>query len=941
MGGFDRFVARSFYGSRASRPVVTLCMMACLTVCLLVSLGVLEHRVKRQIDEYTSSTLRLTRLQQRIVHLDEVLTSSALMAAQTGDSSWEERYRLFEPQLGDAIDEAEMLTTEIVGDLDSGAMSRANEWLVGAEERAFDFVHQGRAAEAIALLGGEAYQSQKRIYPEGMDALGRTMTSEMRRSTERVARWTRGEMIATGGVLLLIVPSWIWVIAMVRRWNRRLIGINERLCEKEQSVRAAWDRTRVLEQRMSMGLAAASIGLWDWDMASNEFYFSDEYFRMLGYEPGEIEINHDSWGLICHPDDLEGEWSALQRHLDGESEVYINEHRVRCKDGTWHWIRDIGEVVERDKDGKATRMIGVHVDIDEVTRLGLALRSAVRLETGDSEGDTLTQLCSSLSVAFGVSYAGVARVFERDGEKWARMVAGWENGGPGELFEYRLHGTPCERVMGNSFCLTTQGVVEQYPDDELLVEFGAESYAGIKLSSSDGSDLGVVMLMHDEELQSSFDIESTMRVFGARAASELERFDHERELRGAMEEAEASSRVKSAFLANMSHEIRTPMTAIIGYAELLSSKVELDQERLDESVDAIGANARHLLTIINDILDMSKIEAGQMELERIATDPMKIVDEVVALIRPQGLVKGVDVSACGSASIPEQISTDPTRLRQILLNLAGNAVKFTEVGSVRIEMDCDREAGMMRFRVTDTGIGMTSEQRDEIAQFQAFCQADSSVSRRFGGTGLGLRISNELAAKLGGGIEVESAYGMGSVFTLCIPAVETSVDRVDGECEPEVEVEDVEPVMAAERVVDGSKRLEGVRILLAEDGVDNQRLISFHLERAGAEVLVYENGRLAVEAIEGCTAVDLPDLVLMDMQMPVLDGYRAAERLRSGGCTLPIIALTAHAMNGDRQRCVESGCDEFVSKPIDVDLLIQTCLRTTMGGRERGEDRAA
>ncbi len=408
-------------------------------------------------------------------------------------------------------------------------------------------------------------------------------------------------------------------------------------------------------------------------------------------------------------------------------------------------------------------------------------------------------------------------------------------------------------------------------------------------------------------------------------ACELEKIVAARtqELQEARLIAEQSNSSKSEFLANMSHEIRTPMTAILGFADLLESDFSKDASQTTHAIQTIRSNANHLLTVINDILDMSKIEAGKMTVEEIDLSPSQIVEEVVSLMRPRAIGKGVDIQLIYETAIPASIKSDPTRLRQILLNLIGNAIKFTEVGSIIVNTAFQEDSGLMRFRIVDTGIGMSPQQRDSIARFDAFTQADGSTARAFGGTGLGLRISNTLANMLSGRIHIESTLGKGSIFTLTVSAGDiVGVERIEIEKIPQqLKLQRGQAEFNSLDRLNETQRLSGLRVLLAEDGPDNQRLISFHLKKSGANVTIAENGRIAVEQIE--KSLTAFDVVFMDMQMPELDGYAATRHLRQSGCTLPIIALTAHAMESDRQKCISAGCDDYTTKPINRQSLLE------------------
>lgn len=395
------------------------------------------------------------------------------------------------------------------------------------------------------------------------------------------------------------------------------------------------------------------------------------------------------------------------------------------------------------------------------------------------------------------------------------------------------------------------------------------------------------------------------------------------QLEAARIKAEDASRSKSEFLANMSHEIRSPLNVILGFADVLRDRA---QRRSDgaQQIDAIATIRRaghHLAQVINDILDISKIEAGRMEVEWVATGMSALFRDIESLLRPHAAGKGIDLRFSLRSAVPERILTDPTRLRQILMNLVGNAIKFTEIGEVRVDVSVDRKGvePILVVVVEDTGIGMSPEQASVL--FQPFTQADTSVTRRFGGTGLGLTISRRLSLLLGGDVTLlHSVQGQGSGFEVRVP-----LRAIDDGAEI-VEFSSAISSARAESVAVDS--LAGCRILLAEDGPDNQVLIQLLLEEAGATVALAANGRIALEL---ATTTEPPasafDLVLTDMQMPEMDGYTLARQLRAHGSDVPIVALTANAMSEDRLRCLDAGCSDYATKPVERAHLIETCAK--------------
>ena len=350
------------------------------------------------------------------------------------------------------------------------------------------------------------------------------------------------------------------------------------------------------------------------------------------------------------------------------------------------------------------------------------------------------------------------------------------------------------------------------------------------------------------------------------------------ELQTAMQAAESATLAKSEFLANMSHELRSPLTAILGFAETLLTEGDIERappHRI-EAIRIVIRNGEHLLNLINGILDLSKIEAGKIELERLSCSPFEVIHDVIDLMKVRATAKNITLKPVFHEALPEQINTDPTRLRQILVNLVGNAIKFTETGGVTIEVaplidEYDQHNTILEIVVVDTGVGMSFQQTVKI--FAPFSQADNSTTRKFGGTGLGLSISKRLAEMLGGEIEVTSEPGTGSRFRLTtrIGSTENTKWQTHESYQALVREESV----AAEKAETKPCEL-ACRILLVEDGPDNQRLISFVLRKAGAEVEVAENGLIGYQMAMEARDSDSPfAVILMDMQMPVLDGYSA------------------------------------------------------------------
>ena len=392
------------------------------------------------------------------------------------------------------------------------------------------------------------------------------------------------------------------------------------------------------------------------------------------------------------------------------------------------------------------------------------------------------------------------------------------------------------------------------------------------------------------------------------------RIRYEQRLKEAQAQADSANRAKSEFLANMSHEIRTPLAAILGCADSLYRQVEEPDSK--DVVRMIRDQGRLLLGILNDVLDLSKIEAGKLEISVERCEAIKILNDVYSLMHPQAVEKGIDLKTTYSSKLPTEIETDPLRLRQILLNLVSNAIKFTDQGQVEIQVSCQDEGGRrwMRLGVKDTGIGISNEPLKTI--FEAFVQDRAQGAGRRSGTGLGLTICQRLVEMLGGTISVTSQLGRGSLFVVDVPVGDVGF----------AEMANSDELTRTAAIRDSQQSMDvfiPCRVLIAEDTRAVQFMLTRMLTNVVAGLTVSENGELAVAAVAEAEKSGQPiDVVLMDMHMPVMNGYDATRKLRKKGFSKPIIALTAGAMEGDRERCLQVGCTDYLPKPIDrVELL--------------------
>jgi len=635
-------------------------------------------------------------------------------------------------------------------------------------------------------------------------------------------------------------------------------------------------------RRLEFALETSRSGLWDWYFEDDSVYFSDMWYRMLGYEPGELPMAFETWASLAHPEDLPRAKAALTQYLEGRTHQYACEMRMRNKSGHWQWIKTIGQGAERDVSGRINRIVGMHVDIhrqklaqqaieEHQNRLEFAL-DATRTGLWDWLVDTTDTYFS---------------------KSWYTML-GYD---PDEL--------PMSLDTWVELC---------HPEDILLAKAALDRYfAGetdryvceFRMRNKDGDWQWILDVGEASERDADGRV---LRMVGLHVDIHQQKLAQQ-EIEQARDLAQQASAAKSAFVANMSHEIRTPMNAILGYADLLLDAEQTEADKRNHAV-TIQRNGKHLMGLLNDVLDLSKIEAGKMTVEHIACSPDELFFDVVSLMTPQATAKGIELDFEAVDPMPDRVKTDPMRLKQVLINLLGNAIKFTEAGSVRLAVRWERannDRPELVCEIADTGIGMQHEQVEQL--FQPFSQADNSTTRRFGGTGLGLAISHNLCKLLGGDLACQSTPGRGSVFTARFE-VEPAEKPIDPPNKPARQPQNA---------------LVGRRVLVVEDGLDNQRLIRHFLTKAGAQAELAENGEAGRDMTLAAERAGEPyDVVLMDMQMPVLDGYNATRELRAAGYTRPIIALTAHSSSADRQACLDAGCTDYLPKPIDRETLVKT-----------------
>ena len=636
--------------------------------------------------------------------------------------------------------------------------------------------------------------------------------------------------------------------------------------------------------------------VWTADESGKVLFVSPNCEKLAGFSPVEI-CNSDAWWNRVKPADVEKVKKAYEALLQGRG-AYDVEYEAQKKDGRWIWVHDRAMVCY-ERDGK--RYIdGIISDIAERKwqESELAYERMLFQALMDNVPDT-------------IYFQDTACRFIRINKAQAKLLGIAE---------------PNEAIGRTDFDFFPPDFAQRcFEAEQRLLESGQPIIDGVQELIKPG---GEVRWLSSTEVPIK-DAQGKLIGFVGISRDITDRKHTEAELQKAKEAAEEASRIKSEFLANMSHEIRTPMNGIIGMTELaLDSDLTFEQQRY---LQAVKSSAHTLLALINDILDFSKIEAGKLELDPIAFNLGSVVRKTTETLAFQAQRKGLAFHWRIQEQVPEIVIADPTRLCQVITNLVGNALKFTERGEISVEVmreADDRDGATLHFVVSDTGIGIPAGKQAVV--FSAFTQADGSTTRRFGGTGLGLTISARLVELLKGRIWVESVEGQGSRFHFTAQVELPATGRRGAVCESQETVS--QPGAGSQIGVE-----QTVSVLLAEDNAVNQIFVSKLLERRGYRVVVAANGRDVLAALERETF----DLILMDVQMPEMDGFEATAAIRlreqATGGHLPIIAVTAHAMKGDRERCLEAGMDDYVSKPVRPEPLF-AAIETQLLSRRTGHD---
>ncbi len=694
------------------------------------------------------------------------------------------------------------------------------------------------------------------------------------------------------------------------------------------------EKLKQSEERFSLAMRGANDGLWDWNLDTNEVYYSPRWKGMLGYKKDELGNTLDTWSSLVHSDEKKYVLQKVDDYLTGKNDAFEVEMRMKHKDGHYVDVLSRAFSVSKKSGGKATRLVGTHVDITQRKKAeSFSCRTAEILEI-IAIGKPASEVYDAIALLYEARHPGMrCSLLElQDGV----LLHGGAPSMPKEYCE-AVHGLKNGPDVGSCGTSTYTGkrcLVENIETDPKWADIkaaalphGMRSCWSEPIINSQGEVLGAFGMYYNYPALPNEE-ESKDLLSGARLTSivmerdqahneldqhrkNLEQLVSKRtlELEQAKKEAEEANHAKGLFLANMSHEIRTPMNGVLGMVELLLNS-GLD-ERQHRQAEMAHRSANSLLGIIDNVLDFSKIEAGRMQLFEEDFDLRSLLEECRVLLSDQARQKGLVVSTSLAVDLPTDVRGDPIRLRQVLVNLLGNAVKFTEQGEVKLAvrvLSQDGEALNLQFEIEDTGPGIEPEQLNRI--FNAFEQGDNSSTRQHGGTGLGLAITHKLVTSMGGTIECTSNPGVGTRFKVWLQFRHAAASF--GNKVFKTEAADTSPDF-------------GARVLLVEDNPVNQEVALGMLEFLGCRVNVVSEGQEALESVRHSKY----GLILMDCHMPGMDGFTATREIRrlereQGLSPVPVVALTADVQKGIVDRCLTVGMDDYICKPFVLAQLRST-----------------